>query len=364
MIKFKSNHFIIIIFTGLFFTHLSPLFGQKYSNEFMAIGIGARSLAMGNSTVALSNDVTSGYWNPAGLTKIKTDWDLSVMHNEYFAGIAQYDYGAGAYKYNDSLSFALSFIRFGIDDIPNTLDLIDSEGNLRYDRIKSFSAIDLAFIFSMAKISKIEGLRYGANVKVIRRTAGDFASAWGFGLDLGAQYSRNYWEFGLMAKDITTTFNAWSFNTDGLKDVFEMTGNEIPENSIEYTSPRLLLGIAYSRPIYKNINGQAELGLDATFDGARNVLIHSDFMSIDPHIGLELDYRKIVFVRAGVNNIQEARTFDSKKELTWQPNIGVGLHFWQLYLDYAFTNLGNASVALYSHVFSLRLALDKPQKKI
>jgi hypothetical protein len=67
-------------------------------------------------------------------------------------------------------------------------------------------------------------------------------------------------------------------------------------------------------------------------------------------------------VRAGVNNIQEARTFDNKKETTWQPNIGVGIHFWKLHIDYAFTDIGDNSVALYSHVFSLRLAISKPKK--
>jgi len=358
----KTSLFLFFIIT-IFSAHIS--FAQvKYSNEFLAIGVGARSLAMGNSTIATANDVTSGYWNPAGLTKIESDWDVGLMHSEYFAGIAKYDYGAAAYKYSDSLSFALSIIRFGVDDIPNTLELIDSEGNLRYDRITSFSATDLAFIFSLAQVSKIKGLRYGANIKVIRRTAGDFASAWGFGLDLGAQYAIGEWEFGASAKDITSTFNAWSFNTEDLEKAFEMTGNEIPENSIEYTMPRLLLGTSYSRHIYKGFSAMAELGADATFDGKRNVLIKSDFMSIDPHIGLELDYLKIVFLRAGVNNIQEARTFNNVSETTWQPNVGVGIHFWRLNIDYAFTNIGDKSVSLYSHVFSLRLAVSKPKESL
>lgn len=336
------------------------LSAQKYSNEFLAIGVGARSLALGNSTIATTGDVTSGYWNPAGLTKIKSDWDLGLMHSEYFAGIAKYDYGAAAYKYSDSLAFAISIVRFGVDDIPNTLELIDSEGNIRYDRIRSFSATDLAFIFSLAQVSKISGLRYGGNVKIIRRTAGVFASAWGFGLDIGAQYERGNWAFGASARDITSTFNAWSFNTESLEETFIMTGNEIPENSIEYTMPRLLLGASYRREIYKGISAMAELGIDATFDGKRNVLIKTNFMSMDPHLGLELDYKKIIFLRAGVNNIQESRTFENKKETTWQPNLGVGLHFWKLDLDYAFTNVGDASVSLYSHVFSLRIAISKP----
>lgn len=347
---------------GLMLFSGNALYSQvKYSNEFLAIGVGARSLAMGNSTIASVNDVTAGYWNPAGMTQIKSDWNIGLMHSEYFAGISKYDYGAAAYKYNDSLAFGLSIIRFGVDDIPNTLELIDSEGNLRYDRISSFSATDLAFIFTLAQVSKIEGLRYGVNVKVIRRTAGDFASAWGFGLDVGAQYEMGNWTFAANARDVTSTFNAWSFNNEDLEEVFILTGNEIPENSIEYTVPRLLLGTSYHRHIYKGFGALAEIGVDATFDGKRNVLLRTDFASFDPHLGLELDYKKIVFLRAGVNNIQEARTFNSTKEISWQPNIGVGFHFWRLTLDYAFTDIGDNSVALYSHVFSLRMGISKPK---
>ena len=66
----------------------------KYSNEFLAIGVGAHALGMSNSRVASVNDVTSGYFNPAGLANlsqgIKTQGAL--MHSEYFAGIAKYDY--------------------------------------------------------------------------------------------------------------------------------------------------------------------------------------------------------------------------------------------------------------------------------
>ena len=339
------------------------VFGQvKYSNEFLSIGVGARALSMGNSVVSSSSDVTSGYWNPSGLVQIKSDWDLSLMHSEYFAGIAKYDYGAGAYRYSDSLVFGFSMVRFGVDDIPNTLELIDGDGNLRYDRITSFSAADYAFIFSMAKKSTIKNLFYGANFKIIRRTAGDFASAWGFGLDVGAQYKYKDWEFGAMARDITTTFNAWSFNTDDLKDVFEMTGNEIPENSIEYTMPKLLLGAGYRKTFYKNWGLLAELGLDFSFDGKRNVPIRSNFASIDPHMGLEMDYKRIVFLRMGVNNIQQARNFFGEKETYWQPNLGLGIHFWKLTIDYAITNIGNVSTSLYTHIFSLRLAINKPEK--
>ena len=109
------KNFLFFILT--FFT--ISLWGQvKYSNEFLSIGVGARALSMGNSVISSSSDVTSGYWNPSGLVQLQSDWDLSLMHSEYFAGIAKYDYGAGAYKYSDSLVLGFSMVRFGVDDIP------------------------------------------------------------------------------------------------------------------------------------------------------------------------------------------------------------------------------------------------------
>jgi hypothetical protein len=224
-----------------------PSFAQtpKYSNEFLAIGVGGRSLGMSNSCVSSINDVTAGYWNPAGLLGMKNDMQASFMHSEYFAGIAKYDYGALARKIDTSSAFALSFIRFGVDNIPNTTELIDAAGNVNYDKITQFSAADYAFVISYARTPKIKGLRFGGSAKIVRRLVGNFAGAWGFGIDAGAQYEYKDWKFGAMARDVSTTFNAWNYSlTQEMKDVFAVTGNNIPTNSIEVTLPRLILGSA------------------------------------------------------------------------------------------------------------------------
>src|SRR5262245_39145801 len=78
---------------------------RKYSNEFLNIGVGARALGMGNANVASTEGVNAGYWNPSGLLKQKNDLEVGLMHAEYFAGIAKYDY-LGASKRIDSNSVA------------------------------------------------------------------------------------------------------------------------------------------------------------------------------------------------------------------------------------------------------------------
>jgi len=332
----------------------------KYSNEFLNIGIGARSLGMGNSTVASSNDVTAGYWNPSLLTEIPANLQLGAMHAEYFAGIAKYDYLGAALKQGDSSHIGLSLIRFGVDDIPNTLELIDENGNIRYDRVKSFSVADYAFVFSYSRKSKISGLNYGANAKVIRRVAGEFASAWGLGLDAAASYKTGNLKFGAIARDVTTTFNAWSFNTTELEEVFILTGNEIPTNSVEITMPRLILASAYTYDFNEKFSGMAELNLDFTTDGKRNVLIKSDPLSIDPHMGLEFTYRNIFYIRGGISNIQKETDFDNSTVTTFVPSFGLGIRYKGFGLDYAFTDIGDRSIALYSNVFTLFYAINKP----
>lgn len=332
----------------------------KYSNEFLAIGVGARGLAMSNSYITSVNDATAGYWNPAGILGVRSDMQVAVMHAEYFAGLAKYDYGSFAKPIDSSSALGFSVIRFGVDDIPNTTELIDAEGNIDYDRITSFTAADYAFLFTYARKLNVPGLSVGANFKVIYRHVGDFANAWGFGLDAGAHYTYNNWKFGAVVRDVTSTFNAWSFNlNDAILETWQATQNEIPTNSIELTLPRLLLGAARNFPIGQNFNLLAEVNVDMTTDGKRNVLIKSNPLSFDPHLGLELGYKGLIYLRAGIGNLQQITEITGNKAMSFQPNIGIGLNIKRITLDYALTDIGDQSVALYSNVFSLKFDIVK-----
>lgn len=356
MLKVKIT-ILLLYSTALSFAQTSA---PKYSNEFLAIGVGARALGMSNSYITSVNDVTSGYWNPAGLTQIDKDFSLGLMRAEYFAGIAKYDYGGFAAKIDSVSTFGFSVIRFGVDDIPNTTQLIDADGNINYDRISSFSVADYAFLFSYARKSKIPGLRYGANVKIIYRKVGDFAKAYGFGLDLGGQYDYKSWKFAIMARDVTSTFNAWSFTLDDKTiDIFNATGNEIPENSIEATLPKVILGVAKHIRISKKFNALGEINFDLSTDGRRNVLITGDPISIDPHMGVEVGYDHLVFLRLGVGNIQKTTDIYANSKISYQPNFGIGVKFKGISLDYALSDIGDKSEALYSNIFSLRFDFNK-----
>ncbi|HTB07298.1 MAG TPA: PorV/PorQ family protein [Bacteroidia bacterium] len=357
MTKLKSTLTLGFLFA------FSSLFAQapKYSDDFLDIGVSARALSMGNSVVATVNDVTSAYWNPAGLLNVTGNIQISLMHAEYFAGIAKYDYGALSYRIDSASVFGITAIRFGVDDIPYTIDLVDASGNVNYDNITSFSAADYAFLFSYARKVAIPGLQLGANVKVLRMVVGDFASAWGFGFDAGAQYQYKNWQFGAVARDFTSTFNAWSYDLNSdIQTVFQETGNVIPQDNIEVTLPRLLLGAARKFTFFqKKVSLLGELDADVTFDGKRNTVISTNPVSVDPHVGFEIGYRDFIFLRGGVNNIQNSTDVTGAPITTFQPDFGVGIKIKSFTLDYALTNIGNASVALYSNIFSLKFDINK-----
>ena len=347
---------------------------RKYSNEFLNIGAGARGLAMGSAQVASVQDGTAGYWNPAGLTGVKDHPSVNLMHAEYFAGIGKYDYASIAFPLsNNKRTLAITGLRFAVDDIMNTLFLVEPDGSINYNNIQAFSSADYAFLLSFAqklKESENKNIDFGINAKVIHRNVGKFAKAWGFGLDAGLQIRTGRWRFGFAGRDITTTFNTWTFSfTDKEKQALYLTNNEIPVKSTELTAPRLVIGAAHDFYLSKKLSLLAEANVDLTFDGQRNTLISADPVSADPKMGLELNINKIVFVRGGINNFQKALadgdTLNEKKVWIYQPSVGVGFQIQNVRIDYAFTNLANQSNPLFTHVFSLQLDLvnDKSKKK-
>ena len=343
------------------------LHAQKYSNEFLSIGVGARAQGMGTAVIASQQDVYAAAWNPAGLAALPADRGLEIgaMHAEWFGGVGNYDFlGVTLPLSNGNQRLGFSLIRFGIDQIPNTLSLYEADGTINFDNVTEFSAADYAFLGSYARAYfRPKGvLRVGGNVKVIHRSIGSFASSWGFGLDLGAQYALGDWTFALLGRDITTTFNAWSITfSDDERAILELTGNEVTPKSVETTNPTVMLGAARHFSLTEQIGLTAEVNVIATTDGKRNTLVSADPVSIDPAIGFEADYGQFVFLRAGVSQLQRIQDFGGTETLNSRPALGLGLKIGQLHVDYAYTDLGdNEGRSTYSHVVSLRLGIRPP----
>ena len=307
----------------------------KYAGEFLAIGVGGRPLGLGGSYVALASDASAGYWNPAGLARIQYP-DIMAMHDERFGNLINYDFVAVAIPFQSDMSFGLSLIRLGVDGIPDTRNAwLDANGNgifddntrPDYDKVTYFNAADWAFLFSYARRVS-EDLSYGASVKVIRRDLAD-QSATGIGFDVGVVYSpvENLF-LGANAQDITTTLLAWT------------TGRN------ELISPTLKIGAAY---LFAAFNGRftPTVDLDVRFENRQFAsAAHLGPISLDPHVGLEFDYRETVALRIGYSDI---------KQIT----VGAGLHLNKVDIDYSFATFGSNTNDLGdTHRISLRIILE------
>ena len=348
----------------LFFITLLSVFGnaqivRKYSNEFLNIGAGARGLAMGGAVISNQNDVYAPMWNPAGLTEVERDWQGAAMHAEYFESIAKYDYISFA-KALDSKNgvLGISIVRLGIDNILNTTQMIDSEGNIDYDKITKFSTSDYAGIISYAfHPGGKQKISVGVNAKIVYRNVGKFANGFGFGFDLGAIYQTDSgYQLGAMLRDATTTVNFWTINQKDLSAV--VNGEEFnpaPKDKMEITMPKLNMGISKNFELNRDLEFLPEAGVNVDF-AKTAALISTDFASITPYLGAELSFQKMIFVRAGVNKFQNVTDIeDLKRKVTFQPSAGIGVRYRGLTLDYAITSTGIGGSNYFSNFFSLKL---------
>lgn len=313
----------------------------KYAGEFISLGVGGRALGLGGAYVALANDVTAGYWNPAGLARINYP-QIALMHDEQFGSLVNHDYGAVAFPVGASTSIGISLIRLGVDDIPDTRNAgVDINGNLTYDpaqfsridpnRVTYFNAADYALYFSYARRSSDE-FTYGANVKLIRRDMGD-ASATGIGFDLGLWYRPfERMVVGANVQDITTTFLAWS------------TGRN------ELISPTMKLGTAYFIDLLGGRFAPA-LDVDVRFEGRTSASTAAvGPVSFDLHGGLEYLFKDLIAIRAGYSDV---------KQLT----MGIGVHFPKLNIDYSLAKFDAADQLGNTHRISLMFTLETEQFK-
>ena len=332
---------------------------RKYSNEFLNIGAGARGLAMGGAVISNQNDVYSPMWNPAGLLGVDRDWQGAAMHAEYFESIAKYDYIAFAKPLdNKGGVFAISIVRLGVDNILNTTQLIDPEGNIDYDKITSFSQSDYAALVSYAfNPGGNAKLDVGVNAKLVYRNVGKFASGYGFGFDIGAIYhSDTGWNYGAVMKDVTTTVNFWTVNQKELSAV--VNGEEFnpaPKDKLELTMPKLNLGMSRNFEINRDLELMPEVGINVDFAKTAAV-ISTDFASITPYAGAELKFQDMIFVRVGLNRFQTITDIENlKRKVSFQPSAGIGVKYQGLTLDYAITNSGIGGSNFFSNFFSLKL---------
>jgi hypothetical protein len=280
---------------------------EKYAGEFMALGGGARAMAMGGAFIAVANDATTGYWNPAGLADFQslqtqpTSWEAMLMHAETFGDLIDYNYAAAAFPLKAGESaWGITVIHMGIPDIrviPLEAGMIggssDGDGifepgqgerlNFNYLDFPLESANDIAVFFSYAQRLSLGSV--GANVKIIRNDQVAGVSSFGIGCDVGF-IKRGLWKdlaVGLKLQDATGTYIGWS------------TGER------EFIYPALKVGIAYPFS-FEQMGSTLVLAVDGDFR-FENRRTAAQFWvgqaSADVHVGAELLIRDLVALRGG-----------------------------------------------------------------
>jgi hypothetical protein len=296
---------------------------------------------MGGAYVAIANDVTSGYYNPAGLANVNYP-QFSLMHDERYGQLANYNYGSVAIPYGKDWSFGISTMWLSIEGIPDTRNALydaNKDGildirtdRLNYGLIKEFNNNDYAFYLTAAKRHS-DDFYYGANIKIISRSFSGIASATGIGFDIGAMYfPMENLVLGANIQDVTTTIVAWN------------TGRN------ELITPTAKVGASYT---YAFSWGKIipAIDLDIRFENRR---FASQFnigpVSFDSHSGLELCYKNLFAVRAGYNDVK-------------QFTIGAGIKLPKLNIDYSFAkfNMSKEDALPETHRISLMLTLEEPR---
>lgn len=324
----------------------------KFAGEFLSTGVGARPLGMGGAFVALADDGTAGYWNPAGLSSLKYS-QIGIMHAERFGGEVNYDYASVSVPYHPRRTLSFSLIRLGIDNIPDTRDALldygldgipgtgdEGEGNgildplgerLDLARIKYFSNADYAFFASFATL-RSANFSYGGSIKLIRRAIGE-NSAFGIGFDVAARWrAGRRLIVGANLMDATSTLVAWD------------TGRK------ELISPTLKMGIAYPVEFTASqIRVTPVIDTDMRFENRGDAAqVSFGRTSMDFHYGVELQLYKRVYLRTG---------YDDIKRFT----AGAGVYIYKFNIDYSFAAFDNIDELGDTHRISLTFSIYDPR---
>lgn len=145
---------------------------------FLSIGQGARAMGMGSAFVAVSDDPTAVYWNPAGLAKL-SGGGVVIERTNWVADI-NYNFFAASYNLGNYGTLGFSFLSSDMNDMKvTTVQAPEGTG-------ETFSVSDVAFSIAYA-LKLTDNFAIGFNPKFIQQKIWKMAAT-AFAVDLGVQY--------------------------------------------------------------------------------------------------------------------------------------------------------------------------------
>ncbi len=316
----RSRFIIIVLFCSLVLApslrgQLMPTLGAQRAGtasvQFLKIGVGARAGAMGESFVAVANDASALYWNPAGISQFKDDQVL-FSHTAWLVDM-QHEFLGAVYHLSPDDAFGLSVTTLHTEDMPVTTEL-QPLGDGTY-----FHYGDLAVGLTYSR-KLTEQFSFGGTVRYFEETL-DVLKMRGTVLDLGTYY----WT-GLGSLRFSAVISNFGNQVSPSGNVKILNGSTVSQFQ-EFSPPTVFrFGFAFE-PFQNETNSlTTSLQLNHPNDNSENL-----------SMGAEYQYLKTFFVRGGYKmNVDE-------EGFSFGVGLATSLNLFSLSVDYGyapFRNLG------------------------
>lgn len=324
--KYIITIILILVTFSEMKAQLFPVLGGQRAGistaQFLKIGVGGRATAMGDAFVAVANDVSALYWNPAGLTQF-TDNQIIFSHNQWVVDI-NHDFVGAVYHLDDANSFGVSVTALTMDEMKVTTEYAPF-GTGEY-----FGFSDLGISVSYSR-KMTDQFSFGGTVRYVEETL-DKLKMRGFMIDLGTYY----WT-GLGSTRFAVTVS--NFGNDMAPDgEVVLVGNRTKSEWQSFSPPTMFrIGFAFEPYEDEQHRVTTSIQLNHPNDNSENV-----------SLGAEYVWNKMFFARGGYKfNVEE-------QNYSFGAGVNVPISIANVSVDYAFANFSRLGSA---HRFSIILGL-------
>jgi len=318
---------IIILISIIAFeakAQLLPVLGGQRAGistaQFLKIGVGGRASALGESFVAIANDASALYWNPAGITQF-SDNQVIFSHNQWVVDI-NHDFIGAVYHLDNTNAFGLALTTLSMKDMPVTTEF-QPFGTGEYF---GYSDFGLAFTYSR---KMTEQFSFGGTVRYIEETI-DKLKMRGVMIDLGTLY----WT-GLGTTRFAVVVSNFGNNLAPDGKVV-LVGKRENSNWQSFSPPTVFrIGFAFEPYQTEEHTVTASIQLNHPNDNSENV-----------GTGVEYNWKKILYLRGGYKfNVEE-------QNYSFGAGLNIPISIANVNVDYAYSNFTRLGTA---HRFSIIL---------
>ncbi len=331
----------IIILIGLLLIITNSFAVNKVGTtaaQFLKIGVGSRAIGMGGAFVAVSNDVTSLYWNPAGAAQL-TKHEVILLHSEWLAGIS-YDYAGAAFQMGNVGIIGLTITSLTMGEMKVRTEL-QPEGTGEF-----FDASDLAVGLSYAR-SLTDRFSIGLSAKYIRQSIWHMAAN-GIAFDVGTLFTTQFngIKIGMSISNFGPNMTMAGRDSKEYIDVnpdANGSNNQIPAyRQLEAWSLPITFRVGLAMDAIHTSNNRLTVAVDA---------LHPNDNSESVNLGFEYAFYNWAYVRLGwealfLSDDVRSGIFGGEKQSEFYPsNIGLGFSYTfynslKIKVDYAYADFG------------------------